>query len=65
VSNSYLNIYSKMGFKPYSSLSKEEKREIGVVHYGSLFNIFKLWWRKLENGLWDWVDPKTVEEEKD
>jgi hypothetical protein len=62
VSKKLLNIYHEMGFRPYSALSKEDRRAIGVEYYGALFGIFQCWWRKLDNGLWDWIDPRAVEE---
>ena len=59
-----LTIYYSLGFRPYSSLSKEDRSAIGVEYYSALFNIFKCWWRKLDNGLWDYIDPKAVEEKE-
>ena len=62
MSNNLLNIYYNLGFRPYSSLPKEDRSAIGTEYYGALFNIFNCWWRKLDNGLWDYIDPKAVEE---
>jgi len=52
-----LEVYRNLGYKPFAELFEKDRAALSLMVKTENTRVIYCWWRKLENGQWDWVGP--------